>query len=147
MDGRVMPWYAARFHEEWLSDEGPRERDSLVVVDAESPAEAQVLTGLTLEDFRPATDAELDEWDELCEEPLTRRDASSIIAMIQRQQRQLGKRRLRDREATVDEATGEQVPPRWDPSFPPERDHNRGKARFLAVLAGKIDSLGADDDE
>lgn len=137
--------FAARFREEWISGDEVRERDCLVVVDAESPAHAQMVSGLTYETFVPATERDLDEWDDIVDQPLARREVEAVLSMVRKAQRQVGKRRLRDREPSVDAVSGVELPPRWNPAGNIESDSNRARARLLTEIAGKIEAMGADD--
>jgi hypothetical protein len=141
-DEAQRDFFAGRVEQATRDDEGEvRIEERLVVVAARDRWDARRESGLIEVDFAPATDAEMEEWDTICSEPLTEADLHNLLSHVRRQQVALGNRRARD--STFG---GEQVTRR--------RERARYKAEKLCQLRGKLelklDALlegGADDEE
>jgi hypothetical protein len=141
-DDTEREFYAGRVEQvNPASDDGSglfEVEERLVVVAARDPWDARRESGLIEVDFEPATDAEMEEWDEICSAPLTEADLHNLLSHVRRQQVALGNRRARD--STFG---GEQVTRR--------RERARYKAEKLCQLRGKLelklDALVADNDE
>jgi hypothetical protein len=73
------------------------EVDQLIVVDAESVADARRESGLVELDFHPATDAEVEEWDAVCRGRLSEGDIDMLLRFVAKEQRQLARRRVREK--------------------------------------------------
>lgn len=92
-----MTLWAARFNEERMDedDDRAREVEVLVVVEADTAAEAAELSGLDVASMTEATDADLIAWDERTDEPLTRREAILLVNLARSAQRRMAKSRRR----------------------------------------------------
>lgn len=73
------------------------EVDQLIVVDAESAADARRESGLVELDFRPADAVETEEWDALCHGKLSEGDIDMLLRFVAKEQRQLARRRVREK--------------------------------------------------
>lgn len=133
-----MAEYATRVEESWEDDDvdAVMWRERLAVVDAETPEQAQEISGLVMEDFHPATGEELDEWNEICDEPLDTTEAGMLIRLVRRELRRVGRQRLRDR------ATG-----RWGDKGDESRDANRKRSRRLVRVLGKLEAIRGDSEQ
>lgn len=111
----------------WATRVGGR----LVVVEADTVLEAQTATGLVFEGFHPATDAELDEWNAIVDDPLEAHDVETVLRMLRRRTREAGRKRLQHRR-------------RGRTDIAPEHDVNRSNAVRWVVLAAKLEAMLAD---
>lgn len=112
------PW-AARFE----TREDDESRSHLSVVWAASAEAAQAKSGLTMEEFAPATDDDLEEWDDKLDQQLEPRELGLLSTMVRRKLREIGRGRVKDRMA----GRG--------------HDADRMRASRLTVLAAKLDEM------
>lgn len=102
----------------------------IVVVEAVDAEDAKQRSALIDCEFVPATEADLDEWEERIDRPLNDRDIVQLLSFIRRAQRELFRRRLKD-----------------GPRNPQHQQAARFRARKLAELAGKLETMGGEPDE
>jgi hypothetical protein len=124
-----MMLYAARWIHAWYDDADVRqEKERLVVVEADTPEDAQQATGLVVEEFHEATDDEIEEWDDLTEKPMEDSEVGMMVSLVRSELREIARRRRRDR------VTG-----RWNAETDVAFDSNRGRAYRLLRLLGKLE--------
>lgn len=120
-----QPW-ATRFDETWTRHglQVPQTRSHLVVVWAGSAEAAQSKSGLVMEAFHPASDAELDEWQDTLDVPLDMHELGVLTGLVRRKLRAVSRSRQRG------------------PSIiPSAHDANRTQARRLTTVAAKLEAL------
>jgi hypothetical protein len=97
---------------------------TLVVIEASSPEDAQAGSGLTREQFAPATRDEIKEWDRRAQDPLTKLDLATLTALIRRRLRTIGQRRRKEQ-----------------PVPPPGSDADAWRALKLSELLAKLSTF------
>jgi hypothetical protein len=122
--------YAARLKDEWATRKGnPRSAERIVLVEAASPENAQAQSGMVQEPFRAATSADLEEWADACDQPLTDHEVEALIRLARRAARSAGQRRAKRGEL---------------PGF----DMDAARAAMLNLVVGKLSRMkGVESDD
>ena len=100
--------------------------ERLVVVPANDELDARRESGLIDAEFHLADDAELDEWDTVCQRALTEADLRSLLKSVRKEQVGMANRFARDRGFGTS---------------PVAEARRRKKARKLTQLRGKLELL------
>ena len=129
-----MQW-VCRWSERYFQDGELVEKERLVIVDAADEEEAQRRTGLVAEEFTEATEADLDEWEDLLDQGLTDKDIRFALGALNAEVKRVGRRRKRDRE------TG-----RWTEDGDLSFDMNRSRAYRLFMSTAKLEDLMLEDE-
>jgi hypothetical protein len=129
-----MQW-VCRWSERYFQEGELVEKERLVVIDAADAEEAQRRTGLVAEEFAEATNADLDEWEDLLDEGLTDKDIRFALGALNAEVKRVGRRRRRDRE------TG-----RWTEDGDLSFDMNRSRAYRLFMSTAKLEDLMLEDE-